>query len=104
MDSIRRQIRHLAPLVREFGRIPHYNMEAERLVRQLRNGGRPKADVEIGLEVDRLNGQRPETKRVLIAGLTALLLFWLWYLTAAGAVSANVLQCDPHALISLVCP
>ena len=42
MDSIRQRIRRLAIFARELGRIAGYDAEAERLFRQLRNGGPSK--------------------------------------------------------------
>jgi len=85
MKTVGQQLSRLWLIVRELGRTPEYQEEAERLYRQLRaSDARPATVVEREQE-PRVRPERGHRKRAALAGLAALIV--AWYLVAVAAAS-----------------
>ena len=83
MKTVEERLGRLWLIVRELGRIPEYQDEAERLYRQRRaSGAHPATIVE---REARLRPEGRQRRRAAIAGLAALIV--AWYLVAVAAAS-----------------
>jgi len=88
MKNVGEHLSKLWLIVRELGRIPEYQEEAERLYRQRRASGAHPADI-----VEREARLRPEgrqRRRAAIAGLAALTV--ALYLVAPAAANAAAIR------------
>lgn len=90
MKTVGQRLSRLWLIVRELGRIPEYQEEAERLYRHLRaSDARPATMVQREQE-PRLRPERRHRKRAALAGLAALVA--AWYVVAVAAAGGAAIR------------
>ncbi len=90
MKTVGQRLSRLWLIVRELGRIPEYQEEAERLYRHLRaSDARPATTVQRKQE-PRLRLERLHRNRAALAGLAALVA--AWYVMAVAAAGGAAIR------------